>query len=167
MRGHTVTCYSVLFWHLITYSILDWTNLYLFWQSLFTLFQLVLCCLMSSFPGSQFLRGWPSIGCDNPPMLLLGYDSRKQQVKERMPAIDAKNDSGLMQCTSSVNLPSPVICPNPYPHSWLFSLRHSHPHPDPSGFLFFFKSIPKVHSNQISPSRGKEAGTWTCSSVCL
>lgn len=34
MRGHTVTCYSVLFWHLITYSILDWTNLYLFWHSL-------------------------------------------------------------------------------------------------------------------------------------
>lgn len=130
-------------------------------QSLFTLFQLVLCCPTSSFPGSRFLMGWPSNGCDNPPMLLLGYDSRRQQVKERMPAIDAKKDSCLMQYTPPVNLPSLVICPNPSPHSWLSSLKHSHPHPDPSGFLFFFRSVPKVHSNQISPCGGKGVGTWT------
>lgn len=87
-------------------------------------------------------------------MLLLGYDSRRQQVKERMPATGAKKDSSLMEYTSSVNLPSPDICPNPSPQSWLSSLNtsihtslHSHPHPDTQGF--FSSSL----SQRLIPTR--------------
>lgn len=86
-------------------------------------------CSPSQTIGS--LGGSPTVGCDKPPMLLLGHDSRRQQVKEVTPAIVAKKDSSLRNTLSKI---SPL-------QSELSSHKQSDPHL--MGFLFFFQGCPK------------------------
>lgn len=137
-------------------------------QSLLTLFQLVLCCPTSSLRGNRSLEDGPALGCDNPPMLLLGLDSRSQQVKKVMPAIGAKKDSRHVKYPMSINLPSPAgSLPPPHPQGRLSSLKHSHPHVTPLGFLFSSETVPKVYPNQISAFLRWEGCRNTKRSACL
>lgn len=81
----------------------------------------------------------PTVGGDYPTVLLLGHDSRRQQVKEVMLALVLKGPMPH-EYPLSTNLPSPVG-PHPFLHPWAdcpllnvdtFTLT-------PLGFLLSFK----------------------------